>query len=314
MDQLNTNGYILYKNVIPKDIINNLVNKCCKKKDKVNYHHIKKYIDNFLVPSLKKKLDLPEKPIYCKFRYSNNNNSEDASTFHGDIYNYSNIDIMPIYTCLSYFDDACIEIIPDTFKKSNNTFTNCLKYYHSRKQLKIPKGSILIINSQLYHRGVDFSTQGNRRLLQVFETFFSNDDYEKLIDRCYAVQTNKSVVVKNTSLLSHWASTNNTLLSYYSFIHYLLVYFDLQYKIALLDLSPFYKKDKFITYEPSIRIEYDKINRSMRSNINIICDNRIKEINPGNFYFYLLILIITIILIYKLKTKKTKSGKKGKRN
>lgn len=308
MDHLNNNGYLLFKNVIPKNMINGTMNQCCQSNDTINYFLIKNYIDDFCMPYLKSNLSLQDKPLYCKFRFSNNNNSTDASTFHADIYNHTKMNIMPIYTCLSYFDDAYMEIIPKTFIKNNNTCNNCLKNYRSKKILSIPAGSILLINAQLYHRGVDFSKHGNRRLLQVFEIFLYRKEYENLIDNCYAVQTNKIYTIKKANIFSKWASTNSTLLSYYSFIHYLLVYFDLQYKVPLIDLPPFFKHNRFITYEPSQRINYEDIIEPMKSNINIICDNRFKQTNASFFYLYLLIFVIVLIAI----SKSIKINKKGK--
>lgn len=68
------------------------------------------------MPKIKQTLQIPNDIIYSKFRFSNNNSS-DAATFHNDVYNCSNLDVMPVYTCLSYFDEAQMELIPKSHIK-----------------------------------------------------------------------------------------------------------------------------------------------------------------------------------------------------
>ena len=103
MDELNKNGYIILKNSIyPSDIPNDISSI----KEKVNYTQIKEFIDNKFIPIIKRKLPYFSNPNYTKFRYSNNNNSIDASIFHQDVYNNSDFKTMPIFTALVYFDKA----------------------------------------------------------------------------------------------------------------------------------------------------------------------------------------------------------------
>ena len=99
---------------------------------------------------------------FSKYRFSNNNNSSDASTFHRDLYNHTENDIVPIFTVLVYFDDTQMELIPGSHIKNN-------KYsFDDLKIIDIKAGNTLIIFANLLHRGKNFTNSGNRRILQIF--------------------------------------------------------------------------------------------------------------------------------------------------
>jgi hypothetical protein len=87
--------------------------------------------------------------------------------------------------------------------------------------------------------------------------------------------------------------------------HYFLVYNDLQYKVVLMDLDPWTKSNKYITYEPGKRKNYEELTNNEDLNINVLCDkNNITE-NPSNFYLYIYLLyyIISGIIIYYIVKK-----------
>jgi hypothetical protein len=115
MNNININGYLLLKNILTPQQLQNGLN--CDNNGLVNYKNMRHFIDNDFIPTISSNTDFLPNPKYVKFRYSNNNNSTDASTFHSDIYNNTSSEIMPIYTCLCYFDKTQMEVIPGSHKK-----------------------------------------------------------------------------------------------------------------------------------------------------------------------------------------------------
>ena len=101
---IKNNGYLLLRNKLNNKELDFGLSIIEDKK--VNYKITKQFIDNIFLVKIKENFNVMTNPLYVKFRLSNNNNSTDASTFHGDIYNKTNSEILPIYTCLCYFDEA----------------------------------------------------------------------------------------------------------------------------------------------------------------------------------------------------------------
>jgi hypothetical protein len=97
---MNDDGYIVLKHVLsPKQLQNGLRSD---QHNVIDYKMMKQFIDNDIMPIVIQNTKFMKKPKYIKFRYSNNNNSTDASTFHSDVYDFTNNEIMPIYTCLLF--------------------------------------------------------------------------------------------------------------------------------------------------------------------------------------------------------------------
>ena len=57
---------------------------------------MKHFIDTCFLPTIQENVKGITSPSYGKFRYSDKNNATDAATFHGDVYNHSNHDTIPI--------------------------------------------------------------------------------------------------------------------------------------------------------------------------------------------------------------------------
>lgn len=302
MKNLFDNGFLVFENVISKNS-ENIINYNIDN-DVIDYKSVKDYIDSFMMPTIANKLNINYKIPYHKYRYSNNNNSTDASTFHNDNYNFSNMNIIPVYTCLSYFDEAKLELVPKSHIKKNRTWNKLMENYNNRIELLIPANSIIIFNSALFHRGKSFEKGKNRRLLQVFDCFINEDDFKNYSNRLISVQTNKLKFINGVSSLSKIISYNHTILESYVFIHFVLVYYNLQYKIILIDLPPYEKTGKFINYEAGKKMYYKDVNGMIPSNINIICNDWVKEYNPSNFYLFLFIFIILIIVFLKMRKNK----------
>ena len=117
-NDITNNGYILLRKVLTDEQLNSGLS-CMKNNNKVDYSIMKQFIDNVFLPTIQKNSNIITDPHYVKFRFSNNNNSTDASTFHGDIYNHTDSEVLPIYTCLCYFDDAQLQVIPGSHKYNN---------------------------------------------------------------------------------------------------------------------------------------------------------------------------------------------------
>lgn len=315
MDTLINNGYI----ILPGSINNYQANKINfnTSNNTVDIKSVKMYIQSYFMPEIKRILQLHHDIIYSKFRYSNNNNSSDASTFHNDVYNYSNLDIMPIYTCLSYFDEAQMELIPKSHIKKNRTFTKCISNYSSKTVLNIPANSILIFNAGIFHRGKGFTPNKQRRLLQVFECFFNKNDYNDYYKNVIIIKINNSIASKYLNNINKHIAKNDITLNIFVFVHYILEYYNLKYKLCPLDLSPLEKHGNFVSYEPGESKKYDALNNEyiMPTNINIICYDWVTSKNPGYFYKGLyLILLLGIIGCFVFATKtKAKTVKNNQR-
>lgn len=130
-----------------------------------------------------------------KFRFSNNNNSTDASTFHGDVYNYNGTELLPVYTGLCYFDNSQIEVIPGSHKYHNKGWS--IPMFNKRKVLNLTTGNILVFHANLHHRGVHFNEHPNCSLLKVFEIFPDQATYDEHASKLVIVQTSSSTLVKN---------------------------------------------------------------------------------------------------------------------
>ena len=67
-----------------------------------------------------------------------------------------------------------------------------------------------------------------------------------------------------------------------------------------MDISPFEKKNKYISYEQGKRIILEELTNKAELNVNIICEKDCNSVPHSNFYlfFYILYWIISLIIIY----------------
>ncbi len=302
MNNINDDGYLLLKNVlIQQQLANGLKSD---NNGTICYKTMRQFIDADFIPTIKSNVDFLPKPKYIKFRYSNNNNSTDASTFHSDVYNHTISETMPIYTCLCYFDKTQLEVIPGSHKKQFRKNNNSVNAYFQKKIIDIEPGDILIFHANLYHRGTNFDTQGNRRLLQVFEVFPDDHSFNENYNKFITVITANTATLTFVNYLSYILSKLPFVIDGINFVHFILVYNDLQYKIALNDLAPDDKTDKLITYEPGKRMHYDSITGKDPINVNIICEKSITT-TPSNYYLmYLFVFLILLYCVVKFFAKK----------
>jgi hypothetical protein len=97
-NDIDNNGYIILKNVLSKTEME--FGLSSDNNGIMNYKKMKLYIDNYFFPAIKRNTNIIKEPTYVKFRYNNNNNSTDATTFHSDTYNFTESEILHIYIYL----------------------------------------------------------------------------------------------------------------------------------------------------------------------------------------------------------------------
>jgi hypothetical protein len=295
MDELTKNGYIIIKNGISN---NDVPYDISSIKEKINYTQIKDFIDNNFLPIIKNKLPTFSNPNYTKFRYSNNNNSIDASIFHQDVYNNTDYKTMPIFTALVYFDKAELEIIPGSHIQNN---LSLFDLYKNRKILHLEQNDIVIFYSNMYHKGVNFSKGKNRRVLQVFDIFPNDKIYNELFNKFKIVNTSNGEIIKKNAL--YYISQNETSINILNYIILIIVYFNIQYKIVLMDLPPSQKKNTFISYQPSDSVYYKK-DLVDDININIICNKNVNIVNYSRYYFFVCVCVLLLFSILYLNLYK----------
>jgi hypothetical protein len=292
-NKLNKDGYIIIKKGITDfDQVLNSING-----DIINYTDIKDFIDNTFLLTIQKNLYDISDPRYIKFRFSNNNNSIDASVFHKDDYNHTDLDVVPLYTSLCYFDNAELELIPGSHIKGE---LGLIDLYKNRKVLFLEKGDIVVFHSNIYHKGLNFTKGKDRRVLQVFGIFPNKPIYNELKNKIKIVNTSNNKITERNSL--YYLSQNETYLRILNYFMLIIVYLDIQYILTLQDLPFFYKKGKIISYEPSGRIYY-KDNLKDKININIVTDTDIEYVPYSNFYLFVFILIIISFLLLYINKK-----------
>lgn len=304
MDKLRNDGYILIENVKYKKIFNDSLHSFYNN-NIINYKKLKVFIDNQYCPILNKIIHNNHKIYYNRFKF-NNNNVTHGTIFHADIYNHTNENIINMYSCLYYFDDAYLEIIPNSHRKDFLMKHSFHSSYHYKKKIFIQKGTFVILHSNLHHRGI-YNTN-NKRLLQLYDVFFNKNDYKYYIPKIIVIKTHNSILLKNIITFTNFILKNNNE-SYILYVHYFLVYYDFQYKLGIFssDISPFYKKNKLISYEPEKRLHINECSND-ETNINIICNNEIESCNPSNFYFLCSLIhpLISLLIFYYIYQKAKK--------
>ena len=308
MNELRNQGYIIIPNN-NNELFQQKMMTFYQNNNKINYKELRSFVDNIFFPDLMNKINNNEKIFYSKFRFSNNNNSSDASTFHGDCYNYTNDEIINQYTCLYYFDNAEFEIIPETHKK--NKYKTFNEAYNKKIRINIKPGTFVIIHSNLHHRGVNFTKTTNRRLLQVFDVYLNKKDYDFYRPKFIIVKTQESFIIKLiTKMLYYIYKHNDNITSEnLNYLHYYLVFNNLQYKIMNLPS----KKDnnKILSYQSGNQCIFEDSEKIKETNVNIVCNKDLNYKSPDLFYLncYLIYWVVSLILIFLISRYKDKIKK-----
>ena len=163
--KLNSKGYFIIKNLFDDHtFVEETKSKITTKNVQVDMLNFVKIMINQIGNKLNTEID------FLKFRVSNNNNSVDAGGFHRDVICLKKW--YPILTCLTYLDDAVMEVIESSHKLRNLGLIDSTKLLRNTKQVKLKSGDVMVFYSTLLHRGVFTNTNSpNRRLVQVFDCF-----------------------------------------------------------------------------------------------------------------------------------------------
>jgi hypothetical protein len=167
------------------------------------------------------------------------------------------------------------------------------------------RGDILVFHANMHHRGINFNKTPHRRLLQVFEVFPDNATYNTYAPNVLIVQTSKNSIIKNVvNPLMYQLSKSTTLIDTLNFCHYLFMNNDVHYKLGLMDIEPWHKRGKYISYEPGRRVRLSDMQYE-DLNVNILCDTAIQSRKTSNYYLYWFLLMVIAYLVYKyMKPKK----------
>ena len=262
--------------------------------DTVNYPKMKNFIDTMFLPAVSRKLPFMTDPRYVKFRFSDNNNSTDAAVVHRDCYNFTQDKTVEMYTVLCYFDDSEMELHEYSHGAHN---IGLVDTYKARKRVKMGRGDVLVFYSTLLHRGVKFGQTKHRRLLQVFDVFPSAEAYAQYFPLFCIVKMKKSAKFDWLPIL---IAKYETFIDGYNALHFVMVYYDLQYKLAMSDVAPFESSGKILSYEPSRAMPFADAKKEA-TNINIICDPDVCNMSGGRFYLY--VAATMAVLAYALRKR-----------
>jgi hypothetical protein len=281
---MNDKGYIYLKDVLSPDDTDYALS--AYNGTLVDYPKMRDFIDNRFLPAVTRKIPYITDPHYVKFRFSDNNNSTDAAVVHRDVYNYTSEKSLPNLTVLCYFDDSEMELHEYSHGAFSTNFVTC---YGTKKRIKMSKGDVLVFYSTMLHRGVKFGKSKHRRLLQVFDVYPTKEAYDKYFPMFCIVRVSKTTT-KFDWIPQELAKFEGFIDTYNAF-HFFLVYYDLQYKMTLNDLSPYDKWGKALSYESAKSMNFEDATQNP-TNINIICDGSVCRAKPGRFYLYVVVTLL----------------------
>jgi hypothetical protein len=168
--QLVTEGYVIFKKCIPLETV--VAAGQGIRQQQILYQPMEEFIRHHMITPVNRFMDWDIQ--VTKYRISNNNNL-DASSFHRDVINYHLMEtsqLLPIYTCLTYFDTTTMELIPGSHLYSAVSFGQAMEQLGRRKTLIIEPGDILLFHATLLHRGMfDANATKSRRLIQLFDVY-----------------------------------------------------------------------------------------------------------------------------------------------
>jgi hypothetical protein len=187
---------------------------------RVNYVEMDVFITDVFLKKVSEKLNW--NAYHTKYRVSNNNNSSDASVLHRDVIKIKNIPFNDLYTCLTYLDKAKMEIVPGSHEKIEVPLLETITGFYDKKIIEMNPGDVLVFNANMLHRGIfdHHKMSDNRRLIQVFETYISPEEYKLHNEKVLHI---KSSGVRNASAdvvnyLGHIPVISD-LLSYISYLN-----------------------------------------------------------------------------------------------
>ena len=191
-------------------------------KKNVNYTLLSSFINGVFMKRVDSSMGWNSR--YTKYRVSNNNNSSDASVFHRDVFRISNSEpeFKNMYTCLTYLDNATMQLVPKSHINDNMSLLDSLEDLANIITVEMKPGDVLIFNSTMLHRGVfdKLNMSDDRRLIQVFDTHPSQEHYKMYSGQVIHVKSTgiKSATGQITSYLGHVPVVSD-LISYISYLN-----------------------------------------------------------------------------------------------
>lgn len=301
----------------------------------VDYYNLKLDVDNFIsniIPYNISESNIQNNVKYCKFRYSNNNNS-DAITFHrddklfGTNLEQKTFDISSnLFTCIVYFDDTYFEYYKGSHRWPTLSIAEACKRFGNFQSTKINIGDIVLISPMILHKGTFLENLKNRRVLQIFDI---SSNFDEIINKTLVIQsqkTNESIYDPLLKKIGH-SSIFNNISNFFSYIYNICT--PRPYSLKNNNNIKYISSDGFCK-----RYYYDKEikpNNHLSLNIYIVVNSEhtCNELNINEnilrfelFYLiiiYLIIIIIIVIIIICIlisiivKTLKNKRNKRNKR-
>lgn len=287
LDELHQNGYLLIRNAFNTNQLQK-ARETITTNGMVDYTALKEnFIESIYLPEINNRLGW--ECIYNKFRFSSSSysNLKDASRFHCDIYNFTNLFLVPVFTALCHLDPAIVEVIPHTHLGRVKADA-----YKSKIQIHIEPGDIMIFHSNLHHRGIPENNE--RRIIQIFEIFTNSFEHEKYNNQLLTVVMSECWLVRTIRDKTFIQSPSK--FSIIDKIHYWALVNNIQYSLIALDIPYKSKKNKFIGYEPGPR-DIIRDRKLQPLNINIIVRPH-PIVKIFGIKLYLLIVFLLCFLIW----------------
>lgn len=252
---------------------------------------LKKTITNYLLPDLEKILGTSSKKLKNNLTFSRcqlvslggeNQFYNNASYYH--------CNEEESYTCLYFFQDTIINIIPS--KKSSSHKATAA--YRNKKILSCKKNSyVLIPYSDLYCFD---NIKGH--VLQLYD-IVNKDNHDCYVQKLKIVKVNKNTIIEHFCKRLGLCYKNKLHYMYHwvHFIQYCSVRNDFQFKLCLTDLKPEKKSDTIISYENRDHIKINKKNRYYNFDTFLHYNENLDICIPDNYYLFQFVKLMVIFMI-----------------
>jgi hypothetical protein len=136
----------------------------------------------------------------------------------------------------------------------------------------------------------------------VFELFPTRELHDQNVYKFLTCDT--SPKKRDSKNLLYYVAQVKWLIEIVNFVAYYLSYHDLKYKVVGMDLPPWQKKGRYISYEPGGRVEY-KEGLVDKNNVNVIFNDS-EIVKYSHFYAWIMFIcfiIIISLILYKFRNK-----------
>jgi len=299
MNELHENGFVVLRGIIPLSQVENARKQI---NTKVNYGNLRPFINEQMLGNVKKELGMELTDM--KYRVSNSNNSADAGSFHRDLHSYVAEEVTPVFTCLTYLDNATMELIPNSHRDIHISFANVLTKLSNREEVQMRPGDVLLFYATMLHRGVFYhSNSKNRRIIQLFDCIERSkmSHYEKEIlhipcrDNCSSTISRTLIFLNKNIFFSELINT----------IAFFTTARGYGYSYGALSKITENENIKYLSTESNRGRLIPKQNGFEEQNMYIVNTNNIQDIHPEkrdtfilySFMIDIVIVFVTLILV-----------------